>query len=69
MRCEFEIGVITGRWASGLLPDRGGLCGWAKNNGVPVGPDGSACGASLVAYSLGITDLDPRVQTCCSSAS
>ena len=29
---------------------------WAKNNGVPVGPGRAG---SLVAYALGITDLDP----------
>jgi DNA polymerase-3 subunit alpha len=32
---------------------------WAKNNGVPVGPGRGSGAGSLVAYSLGITDLDP----------
>ncbi len=32
---------------------------WAKNHGVPVGPGRGSGAGSLVAYSLGITDLDP----------
>jgi DNA polymerase-3 subunit alpha len=32
---------------------------WAKKNGVPVGPGRGSGAGSLVAYSLGITNLDP----------
>jgi DNA polymerase III subunit alpha len=32
---------------------------WAKKNGVPVGPGRGSGAGSLVAYALGITDLDP----------
>lgn len=32
---------------------------WAKNNEVPVGPGRGSGAGSLVAYSLGVTDLDP----------
>jgi hypothetical protein len=32
---------------------------WARENGVPVGPGRGSGAGSLVAYSLGITDLDP----------
>jgi DNA polymerase III subunit alpha len=32
---------------------------WAKSNNVPVGPGRGSGAGSLVAYSLGITDLDP----------
>ena len=32
---------------------------WAKRNGVPVGPGRGSGAGSLVAYCLGITDLDP----------
>src|SRR3569832_1009659 len=32
---------------------------WAKANGVPVGPGRGSGAGSLVAYCLGITDLDP----------
>ena len=32
---------------------------WARENGVPVGPGRGSGAGSLVAYVLGITDLDP----------
>ncbi|REF34799.1 DNA polymerase III subunit alpha [Thermasporomyces composti] len=32
---------------------------WAKNNGIAVGPGRGSAAGSLVAYALGITDLDP----------
>ena len=32
---------------------------WARENGVPVGPGRGSGAGSLVAYCLGITDLDP----------
>jgi len=32
---------------------------YAKNNGIPVGPGRGSAAGSLVAYSLGITDIDP----------
>jgi DNA polymerase-3 subunit alpha len=32
---------------------------WAKDNGVPVGPGRGSGAGSLVAWALGITDLDP----------
>ncbi|HYN77395.1 MAG TPA: DNA polymerase III subunit alpha, partial [Lamprocystis sp. (in: g-proteobacteria)] len=32
---------------------------WARTNGIPVGPGRGSGAGSLVAYALGITDLDP----------
>ncbi|HBL98660.1 TPA: DNA polymerase III subunit alpha [Candidatus Dependentiae bacterium] len=32
---------------------------WSKNNGVPVGPGRGSAAGSLVAWSMGITDIDP----------
>lgn len=32
---------------------------WSKNNNIPVGPGRGSGAGSLVAYSLGITDIDP----------
>src|SRR5580658_3060901 len=34
---------------------------WAKNNGVAVGPGRGSAAGSIVAYAMGITDLDPLV--------
>ena len=32
---------------------------WAKERGIPVGPGRGSAAGSLVAYVLGITDVDP----------
>ena len=32
---------------------------WARDNGIPVGPGRGSAAGSLVAYALGITDIDP----------
>ena len=32
---------------------------WAKNHGIPVGPGRGSAAGSIVAYAMGITDLDP----------
>src|SRR2546428_8400299 len=32
---------------------------WAKNNGIAVGPGRGSAAGSIVAYAMGITDLDP----------
>jgi len=32
---------------------------WAKNNGIPMGPGRGSAAGSIVAYILGITELDP----------
>ncbi len=32
---------------------------WAKNNGIPVGPGRGSGAGSVVAWALGVTDLDP----------
>ncbi len=34
---------------------------WAKNNGIAVGPGRGSAAGSIVAYAMGITDLDPLV--------
>ncbi|WP_156757383.1 DNA polymerase III subunit alpha [Actinokineospora pegani] len=56
---EFEIGVITQMGFPAYFLVVADLIGWAKSNGIRVGPGrGSAAGA-LIAYAMGITDLDP----------
>ena len=35
------------------------IINWSKNNDIPVGPGRGSGAGSLVAWSLGITDLDP----------
>ena len=58
-RLEFEIGTIVQMGFAGYFLIVADFIDWAKNNGVPVGPGRGSGAGSLVAYSLGITDLDP----------
>jgi DNA polymerase-3 subunit alpha len=56
---EFEIGVILQMGFPAYFLVVADFINWAKNNGIRVGPGrGSAAGA-LIAYAMGITDLDP----------
>ncbi|MFC0545218.1 DNA polymerase III subunit alpha [Kutzneria chonburiensis] len=58
-QCEFEIGVILQMGFPAYFLVVADFIMWAKNNGIRVGPGrGSAAGA-LIAYAMGITDLDP----------
>ncbi len=58
-RCDFEITTILKMGFPGYFLIVADFIGWAKSNGVPVGPGRGSGAGSLVAYSLGITDLDP----------
>src|SRR5262245_7808606 len=58
-RLEFEIKTIVQMGFAGYFLIVADFINWAKNNGVPVGPGRGSGAGSLVAYSLGITDLDP----------
>ncbi|MGQ0578907.1 MAG: DNA polymerase III subunit alpha [Betaproteobacteria bacterium] len=58
-RLEFEIKTIVQMGFPGYFLIVADFINWAKANGVPVGPGRGSGAGSLVAYSLGITDLDP----------
>ena len=58
-RLAFEIQTIIKMGFPGYFLIVADFIRWAKNNGVPVGPGRGSGAGSLVAYSLGITDLDP----------
>ncbi len=58
-RLEFEGQTIIKMGFSGYFLIVADFINWAKNNEVPVGPGRGSGVGSLVAYSLGITDLDP----------
>ncbi len=58
-RLDFEIKTILQMGFPGYFLIVADFINWAKNNGVPVGPGRGSGAGSLVAYSLGITDLDP----------
>ena len=58
-RLDFETQVINQMGFAGYFLIVADFINWAKNNGVPVGPGRGSGAGSVVAYSLGITDLDP----------
>jgi len=58
-RLVFEVKTISQMGFPGYFLIVADFINWAKNNGVPVGPGRGSGAGSLVAYSLGITDLDP----------
>jgi DNA polymerase-3 subunit alpha len=58
-RLDFETGVINQMGFAGYFLIVADFINWAKSNGVPVGPGRGSGAGSVVAYSLGITDLDP----------
>ncbi|CAB3786759.1 DNA polymerase III subunit alpha [Pararobbsia alpina] len=58
-RLEFECGTIIKMGFPGYFLIVADFINWAKNNDVPVGPGRGSGAGSLVAYALGVTDLDP----------
>jgi DNA polymerase-3 subunit alpha len=58
-RLDFELGTIIQMGFPGYFLIVADFINWGKNNGVPVGPGRGSGAGSLVAYCLGITDLDP----------
>lgn len=58
-RLEFELGTIVQMGFPGYFLIVADFISWAKHNGVPVGPGRGSGAGSLVAYVLGITDIDP----------
>jgi len=58
-RLEIELGVICQMGFAGYFLIVADFIRWARENGVPVGPGRGSGAGSLVAYSLGITDIDP----------
>ena len=58
-RLRIECDTIIGMGFPGYFLIVADFIGWAKANGVPVGPGRGSGAGSLVAFALGITDLDP----------
>ena len=60
-RLNTELDVIRGVGFPGYFLIVADFIRWAKANDIPVGPGRGSGAGSLVAYVLGITDLDPIV--------
>ncbi len=58
-RLEFELGVIASMGFESYFLIVWDFVRFAKENGIAVGPGRGSAAGSIVAYALGITDLDP----------
>ena len=58
-RIAHELDVITKMGFAGYFLIVADFVDWSREQGIPVGPGRGSGPGSLVAYALGITDLDP----------
>lgn len=58
-RFDYEMEVIKGTGYAGYFLITADFIRWARDHDIPVGPGRGSAAGSLVAYSLGITNLDP----------
>lgn len=58
-RMDFELGVIEQMGFPGYFLIVADFIRWSRQNGIPVGPGRGSGAGSLVAWSTGITELDP----------
>jgi len=58
-RLEYELSVIFRMGFAGYFLIVQDFINWAKSQGILVGPGRGSAAGSLVAYVLGITDIDP----------
>ena len=58
-RIDYECDTIVQMGFSGYFLIVADFINWAKQNDVPVGPGRGSGAGSLVAYALGVTDIDP----------
>lgn len=58
-RIEYELNIINTKGYSTYFLIVQDFVNWAKNHGIAVGPGRGSVAGSLVAYILGITDINP----------
>ncbi len=58
-RADYELGIILGMGFAEYYLIVMDFIQWSKNRGIPVGPGRGSGAASIVAYAIGITDIDP----------
>ena len=58
-RLEYELKILIDKNFAGYFLIVADFIGWAKENGIVVGPGRGSGAGSLVAWALKITDLDP----------
>ncbi|MFC5930163.1 DNA polymerase III subunit alpha [Cryobacterium melibiosiphilum] len=60
-RADYEIGIIVQMGFPGYFLVVADFIMWSKQQGIRVGPGRGSGAGSMVAYAMGITDLDPLV--------
>lgn len=58
-RLKYEMGVLKAMGFAGYFLLAADLVNWSKENDIIVGPGRGSVGGSLVAYLVGITEVDP----------
>jgi DNA polymerase-3 subunit alpha len=58
-RVAYELGIITTKGYATYFLIVADFVNWAKNKGIAVGPGRGSVAGSLVAYIMGITDINP----------
>lgn len=58
-RADYELGIILGMGFAEYYLIVMDFIQWSKRHGIPVGPGRGSGAASIVAYAIGITDIDP----------
>ncbi|MDR2150523.1 MAG: DNA polymerase III subunit alpha [Spirochaetaceae bacterium] len=58
-RAVYELNVIISMQFTGYFLIVADFINWAKQHDIPVGPGRGSGAGSIVAYALGITDIDP----------
>lgn len=58
-RLDYELGIINQMGFPAYFLITWEFINWSRENGIPVGPGRGSAAGSLVAYVLGITNLDP----------
>ncbi|GGQ51827.1 DNA polymerase III subunit alpha [Couchioplanes azureus] len=58
-QAEYELGIIIQMGFPSYFLVVADFIQWSKRNGIAVGPGRGSAAGSLVAYAMGITDLDP----------
>ena len=58
-RADMEMAVIAQKGYQGYYLVVADYVGWAKRNGIRVGPGRGSGAGSIIAYAMGITDIEP----------
>lgn len=58
-RVRYELGLIIGKGFADFFLATSDMVRWAKNSGIPIGPGRGSVAASVVAWLLRITEVDP----------